>query len=147
MTNLDIEQFDSLSELFALIDKDNKEEVCIDLKGKAFREQVVIDKPNVTLTNGTIINYQNITLNANGTITGAVSGTWQQAAESCAATLKINNTTYQGYFAAEYDESTGKRVMVFTAVGNNNQTIWGAQTKAWSGNERSVQPITYADGK
>ena len=26
MTNLDIEQFDSLSELFALIDKDNKEE-------------------------------------------------------------------------------------------------------------------------
>jgi len=56
MTNLDIEQFDSLSQLFASIDEDNKEEVCIDLKGKTFREQVVIDKPNVTLTNGTIIN-------------------------------------------------------------------------------------------
>ena len=98
-------------------------------------------------TDGKIINYQNITLNADGTISGAVSGTWQQAADSSAATLKINNTTYQGYFAAEYDESTGKRVMVFTAVGNNNQTIWGAQTRAWSGNERSVQPITYADGK
>ena len=56
MTNLDIEQFDSLSDLVASINKDNKEEVCIDLKGKTFREQVVIDKPNVTLTNGTIIN-------------------------------------------------------------------------------------------
>ena len=98
-------------------------------------------------TNGTIINYQNITLNADGSISGAVSGTWQQAAESAAATLRINNVTYQGYFAAEYDESTGKRVMVFTAVGNNNQTIWGAQTKAWSGNERIVTPLVYEDGK
>ncbi len=100
-----------------------------------------------TATDGKIINYQNITLNADGSISGAVSGTWQQAAESSATTLKINNVTYQGYFAAEYDESTGKRVMVFTAVGNNNQTVWGAQTKAWSGNERVVKPITYEDGK
>lgn len=98
-------------------------------------------------TDGKSINYQNITLNADGTISGAVSGTWQQAAESSAATLKINNVTYQGYFAAEYDESTGKCVMVFTAVGNNNQTIWGAQTREWSGKDRSVQPVTYADGK
>ena len=37
--------------------------------------------------------------------------------------------------------------MVFTAVGSNNQTVWGAQTKAWSGNERVVKPLTYADGK
>ncbi len=98
-------------------------------------------------TDGNIINYQNVTLNADGTVSGAVTGTWQQSEETAAATLRLNNVTYQGYFAAEYDEATGKRVMVFTAVGSNNQTVWGAQTKAWSGTERTVTPITYADGK
>ena len=98
-------------------------------------------------TDGNIINYQNVTLNADGTVSGAVTGTWQQSEETAAATLRLNNVTYQGYFAAEYDEATGKRVMVFTAVCSNNQTVWGAQTKAWSGIERTVTPITYADGK
>ncbi len=98
-------------------------------------------------TNGTIINYQNITLNADGTISGAVSGTWEQSEISSYATLRIDNVTYRGHFAAEYDESTGNRVMVFTAVGSNNQTIWGAKTVAWSGQERVIKPIEYADGK
>lgn len=101
-------------------------------------------------TDGNIINYQNVTLNANGTISGAVSGTWSEAETSAAATLTIGGVNYQGYFAAEYDESTGSRVMTFTAVGNNNQTIWGAQTAAFAGAEREIvpdEPITYADGK
>lgn len=97
-------------------------------------------------TNGTILNYQNVTLNPDGSISGAVNGSWRQADETAAAVLRINNVDYQGYFAAEYDESTGNRVMVFTAVGNNNQTVWGAQTKKWSGSERTVTPIVYADG-
>ena len=88
-----------------------------------------------------------MTLNEDGSISGAATGTWQQAEETAAATFKINNVTYQGYFAAEYDESTGNRVMVFTAIGNNNQTIWGAQTRAWSGTERVIKPITYEDGR
>ena len=98
-------------------------------------------------TDGKIIGYQNVTLNADGSISGAVSGTWTQADETADASFRIGNVTYQGCFAAEYDEKTGKRVMVFTAVGSNNQTIWGAQTKAWSGTERTVTPITYADGE
>lgn len=100
-----------------------------------------------TSTDGNVINYQTITLNADGSISGAVSGTWSQADETAAATFHINNVIYQGYFAAEYDESTGNRVMVFTAVGNNNQTIWGAKTTAWSGQERVITPLTYKDGK
>lgn len=98
-------------------------------------------------TDGRIINYQTVTLNADGSISGDVTGTWKQSEETAAATFSVGNVNYQGYFAAEYDESTGKRVMVFTAVGSNNQTIWGAQTKAWSGTERVVQPIIYDDGK
>lgn len=98
-------------------------------------------------TDGNIINYSSITLNADGSVSGAATGTWQQADETADATFRIGNVTYQGYFAAEYDEATGKRLPVFTAVGSNNQTIWGARTTAWSGNERVVTPLTYDDGK
>ncbi|MBR4201478.1 MAG: family 43 glycosylhydrolase [Oscillospiraceae bacterium] len=97
-------------------------------------------------TNGTVIKYQNITLNADGSISGAATGTWRQADETADAVFRIGNVDYQGCFAAEYDEKTGKRVMVFTAVGNNNQTVWGAKTEAWSGNERVVTPLTFEDG-
>lgn len=98
-------------------------------------------------TDGNIIKYQTVTLNADGSMSGAVTGTWHQSDETAAASFRISSVDYQGYFAAEYDEKTGRRVMVFTAVGNNNQTIWGAKTEAWSGTERVVTPIVYADGK
>lgn len=87
-------------------------------------------------TNGTIINYQSIQLNADGTVSGAVTGTWEQDAGSAAAVLKIGGQVYKGYFIAALNES-GKKVMSFTAVGSNNQTIWGAQNKEFTGSERA----------
>lgn len=89
-----------------------------------------------TATNGTIINYQTIQLNADGTISGAVTGTWQQDAGSAAAVLNIGGQVYKGYFIAAPNES-GRKVMSFTAVGSNNQTVWGAQTKEYTGSERA----------
>ena len=87
-------------------------------------------------TDGVIINYQNITLNADHTISGAVTGTWSQAADSAAAEITVGNRKYSGYFIAAKDEN-GKKVMSFTAVGSNNQTVWGAQTKEYTGTERA----------
>ena len=89
-----------------------------------------------TSTDGKIINYSSIKLNADGTISGAVTGKWSQAQDSSAAELTIGGQTYSGYFLAAKDEN-GKKVMSFTAVGNNNQTVWGTQTKTFSGTERS----------
>ncbi len=86
-------------------------------------------------TDGNIINYQNIKLNADHTISGAVSGKWEQAADNAAATITIGNQRYSGYFIAAENEK-GTKVMSFTAVGNNNQTVWGAQTKEFTGKER-----------
>lgn len=94
-------------------------------------------------TNGNVINYQNIRLNADGTISGAVSGTWQQAEDSSQATLNIGGQRYSGHFLAAQDE-TGKMVMSFTAIGSNNQTIWGAKTSAYTGTDRAPL-IDYTD--
>lgn len=86
-------------------------------------------------TDGNIINYSKITLTADGKISGAVTGTWTQSDDSSAAVIIIGNQKYSGYFLAAQDES-GKKVMSFTAVGNNNQTVWGVQTREFTGNER-----------
>ncbi len=87
-------------------------------------------------TDGKIINYSTIKLNEDGTISGSVTGKWSQAKDNAEAEIIIGSQAYYGYFLAAKDEN-GKKVMSFTAVGSNNQTIWGAQTKQFSGSERS----------
>ena len=92
-----------------------------------------------TSTDGTITTAQKITLNADGTISGAVTGTWSESDDSAAAVFTIGNVSYQGFFNPQHDETgTGKTVMTFTAAGNNNQSVWGVQTDAWNGSERNV---------
>ncbi|MCR4760705.1 MAG: RICIN domain-containing protein [Oscillospiraceae bacterium] len=91
-----------------------------------------------TGTDGTITKTADITLNADGTVSGAVSGTWQEAGSGCGGTLTIGKVKYRGVFHAQYDESgTGKRVMTFTGCGNDNQTVWAVQTAPWNGSERN----------
>lgn len=90
-------------------------------------------------TDGKITTAANITLNQDGTISGAVKGTWSESDNSAAAVFTIGNVSYKGYFNPQNDESgTGKKVMTFTAAGSNNQSIWGVQTNAWTGTERST---------
>ena len=87
-------------------------------------------------TNGNIINYKTIYINSNGTISGDASGTWKQGGTTADATLVIDGRTYKGYFYAGKNEK-GKKVMSFTAVGSNNQTVWGAKNDQFSGSERA----------
>ena len=87
-------------------------------------------------TDGKIISSQKITLNADHTISGAVSGKWEEDAGSAAATITLGSSTYKGYFIAAENES-GKKVMSFTAVGSNNHTIWGAKNDAYTCSDRN----------
>ena len=87
-------------------------------------------------TDSKINNYTIITLSADGKISGAATGTWSQEKDSSAAEITIGNQKYSGYFIAAQDEN-GKKVMSFTAVGNNNQTVWGAQTNEFTGKDRT----------
>lgn len=100
-------------------------------------------------TSGSIRQYVSVTLQENGTISGGATGTWRQAEDSSAAELVIDGQAYSGYFMAIQEESgTEKKVMTFTAVGKNNQTVWGAKTEEWSGNERNEKlDYTNADSQ
>jgi len=87
-------------------------------------------------TSATIHSYSNITLNADGTISGSATGNWKQAEDSSYAELTISGQRYSGHFLVTEDEDA-RKVMTFTAVGGNNQTVWGAQTKVYTGTERA----------
>lgn len=77
-----------------------------------------------------------ITLTPDGKITGSATGTWYQDTDSADAVISIDGQRYSGKFLAAKDEK-GTKVMSFTAVGNNNQTVWGNQTSPFTGSPRT----------
>ena len=98
-------------------------------------------------TGSKVYHSSEITLTNDGNISGAVSGTWSENADSNDAVLTIGSQKYYGKFIAAKDEK-GKKVMSFTAVGNNNQTIWGNRTSVYIGSSRnnSHETGSFIDG-
>lgn len=88
-------------------------------------------------TDGKIISSSRITLNADHTVSGSVTGTWEQSPADAGMSLYIGGQTYNGTFIAAQNEK-GDKVMSFTAVGSNNQTVWGAKNTAYIPAERST---------
>lgn len=71
-----------------------------------------------------------ISLLADGTITGDETGTWSQKEGTYYATITLKDVTYYGIFFKQHDEaSRSKPVMTFTAIGDNNETIWGCRSE------------------
>ena len=95
-------------------------------------------------TDGKIINYKKIKLNADGSISGDASGSWSQDKGSSAAVLTIGGQKYSGFFMAAQNEK-GMKVMSFSAVGSNNMTVWGAKTTEFKGDGRSGGVADYTN--
>jgi arabinan endo-1,5-alpha-L-arabinosidase len=89
-----------------------------------------------TDTGSKIYESVNITLTEDGKITGALTGTWSEAKDSNDAVIIAGGRLYSGKFLAAKDEK-GKKVMSFTAVGNDNKTIWGNKTTEFTGTPRA----------
>ncbi len=81
------------------------------------------------------VNYANlkcagtkdIELKEDGTISGAVSGTWEFS-ESLGApyvTMKIDDVTYKGVFVKQRMDNSGDVTMTFTVLGDNEVNLWG----------------------
>lgn len=94
--------------------------------------------------NNIIAPTQNITLNADGTVSGLkvyesakentavsykdVTGNWKITQGTYYVTFTVDNVEYKGVFCKQYDESKEKtEKLVFSAVGENNQCIWGVK--------------------
>lgn len=72
------------------------------------------------------VSSEKLTLNRDGTVTGAYTGTWKL--DGHYISIEINDQTYKGVVLEQYEQTDDRdKVMVFTAVGNDNRSIWGSK--------------------
>lgn len=65
-----------------------------------------------------------ISLNDDGTITGAISGTWNLN-DDYYADIVIDENTYKGVFLRQRMKPNGEKNITFTALSDEGKTIWG----------------------
>ena len=68
------------------------------------------------------IQSERITLNEDGTVSGAVQGTWELSGHYF--TINFNGKAYKGVVLEQYEQTVARnKTFVFTAAGNSNQTL------------------------
>lgn len=73
------------------------------------------------------VDSQEMNLNEDGTVTGAYEGTW--ALNGHDITININKQVYKGVVLEQKEETKERdKIIVFTAIGSDNRTIWGSKT-------------------
>ncbi|MBP3379635.1 MAG: RICIN domain-containing protein [Ruminococcus sp.] len=86
---------------------------------------------------------KNITLNANGTVSGDISGTWTMKDGSPNMSISFDNVTYKGEFLVQADESAQQtEKMTFTATGNNT-CVWGSKKTAYDISQDNIDLTSY----
>lgn len=80
-----------------------------------------------TTTKNMDVQYaERLTLQEDGTVAGAYKGTWSLDGHNI--TIGINGQTYKGVVLEQCEQTNArKKVMVFTAAGNDNRTVWGSK--------------------
>lgn len=79
-----------------------------------------------TVSNMDTISSERLTLNADGTVTGAYTGSWTMDGHN--VTIQMNDKVYKGVVLEQYEQTDERdKVMVFTAVGSDNRSIWGSK--------------------
>ncbi len=97
----------------------------------------------VNETSADIERPKNIKLNADGTVTGDITGTWSMEDDTPYMTLSFEGVNYRGEFLVQADESNAQTVkMTFTATGNNT-CVWGSKKTAYDPGEDAVDLTNY----
>ena len=82
-----------------------------------------------TGNSGKLCETKTVKLNADGTISGDMEGTWEKSEgpDRDFVTLTSGSDTYKGIFFKQTDESDKRAaVMTFTVIGDNNTALWGS---------------------
>ncbi|RVU70763.1 arabinan endo-1,5-alpha-L-arabinosidase [Lactobacillus xujianguonis] len=82
-----------------------------------------------TKTSAANVPRKEVTLTSNHKITGGMTGTWKLSKKNSTSyylSIKSGKTNYEGVATTQYDkeEKPAGWKVVFSAIGNNNETIW-----------------------
>jgi arabinan endo-1,5-alpha-L-arabinosidase len=97
--------------------------------GKVNREEVIggytyVDHGKAIST--AINRSRSIQLQEDGTISGAISGTWEHTGDNAAA-IVVDGTRYDGVFTRQWEPESASYVMTFSALSKQGVTIWGSR--------------------
>ncbi|MCD8118744.1 MAG: glycoside hydrolase family 43 protein [Lachnospiraceae bacterium] len=107
------------------VDYDNPTLTADDLTGEW---GVIIHTLAVDYENYDYKTEESVTFNADGTITGAYEGTWTMDEDGKSyMTIVIDDVTYDCVFFSQNCEGYDVETAVFTGLGDNQITIWGAK--------------------
>ena len=90
--------------------------------------EVILHELDIDYKNRETMRPQRITLNEDGTVTGAYEGTWRLENGTSYIVLSINGQDYSGVTLSMNVEFSTIETQVFTAVGLSDQvTLWGSK--------------------
>ncbi len=88
--------------------------------------QLIVHKFQTNYSKLECVEPVSISLNVDGTVTGAKSGTWELVSGSPYINVTIDGNTYKGVISEECVDGTDKKVKCFSAVDTDGETIWGS---------------------
>ena len=74
-----------------------------------------------------------IELHADGTVSGAQTGSWSVVEGTSYVTIKLGTTEYKGVMIEQTLEPTDDKTIAFTCMNRNGVTVWGYQTSPATG--------------
>ncbi len=89
--------------------------------------EVLYHKQSIDYANLECVTAQELTLNADGTVTGDYEGTWTAQANSPYVTMTLGGVEYNGVFIEQTVENTDYTTLCFTMLGDNEVEVWGSK--------------------
>lgn len=90
-----------------------------------------------------IVNSRVISLCADGSITGDVSGNWESV-DRKSLRIRLNGKEYSGFFIQQTDMNTGRQTMAFSVTGDkSNNCLWGSRVNRGAQQKEIVDGATY----
>ena len=87
--------------------------------------KVLLHRYNLDHANMEEVTPVDVTLNADGTVTGACAGSWEIYDDNSYITLTLDGVRYQGVVVEQQMEPTTVKAICFTACGSNGVALWG----------------------
>lgn len=85
---------------------------------------VIINEQNVNYQSLGYVSPVEISLNADGTVSGKYTGTWTLTEGTPYVTIKMNNQTYKGVAVRQMIEGTDMDTMCLTLLGSDEKEVW-----------------------
>ena len=89
--------------------------------------QLLVHKYDIDYKNREVVTPVEITLTADGKVSGAYSGTWTMDAGTSYFTLKLGSTTYNGVIIEQQMDGETTKTISFSALANSGVNVWGYQ--------------------